>query len=60
MTCSSPFDSLEVFWGVIFGFVSHMVDIAQLSVPVCLCPFAERVVSIYFCNFEFSMQLGEF
>jgi uncharacterized protein YjaG (DUF416 family) len=27
MTCSSPINSLEVFWGDVLGFVSHMVEI---------------------------------
>jgi hypothetical protein len=57
VTYSGPNNSLEVFWRVVLGFVSHMVFIPWPSVAVCLCPFAEHVVFIYFCNFEFSLQL---
>jgi hypothetical protein len=38
VTCSCPINSLEVSWGVVLGFDSHMVDTPQLSVAVCLCP----------------------
>ena len=42
----------------------NMVDILRITVAVCLsvrlCPFAEHVVSVYFRNFEFSLQLSSF
>jgi hypothetical protein len=38
MTCSGPINNLEVFGGVVLGFISHVVDFPQLSVAVRLCP----------------------
>jgi len=58
VTRSSSINSFEVFQGAVLGFVSHMVDISLISMPVCLCPFAEHVVSTNFNNFELSLQLG--
>jgi hypothetical protein len=58
VTFCGPINSPEVSWGVSLGFVSHTVVISQLSVAVCLSPFAEHVVSIYFRNFEFSLQIS--
>ena len=58
VACSSPIKSISLFRGVLLGLVSHMVDISQLSVVVCVCPFDEHAVPIYFCNSEFSLQLG--
>jgi hypothetical protein len=49
VTSSVPIKSLEVFKGVVLGFVSHMVDNSSLRKAVCLCPFAEHVV--LFCIF---------
>ena len=34
--CSGPTNSPQVFRGITLGFVSHTVDISQLSVAVCL------------------------
>ena len=31
-----------VFYGVILGVLSHIIDILYLSVVICLCPFAEH------------------
>jgi hypothetical protein len=46
MTCSSPISGLEVFWGIILGFVSHMVDILQLSVAVRLAIRQTRCIHL--------------
>ena len=56
VTCSVQLIVSKSFDVVVLGFVSHTVDISQYSAVIC--PFAEHVVSIYFCNFEFSLQLG--
>ena len=60
MTTSGPINSLEVFWRFVLGFVSNTVDITIKCgcLSVCLCPLTEHVVSIYFCDSEFSLQLG--
>jgi len=64
-TCSGPINSLEVFRGVVLGFVSHTVDISQLSVAVCLSvsvhspnmlhPFISVIFNFLYnwANFEF-------
>jgi len=59
VTCSRPINSLEAFYGFVLGFLSYMVYNSQLSVTVSLCPFA-KLVSIYFCNFEFSANWANF
>jgi flagellar basal body-associated protein FliL len=41
VTCSFPINNQEVFREIVLGFVAHTVDISQLRVVVCLCPFAE-------------------
>jgi fructose/tagatose bisphosphate aldolase len=57
VTCAGPTNSREVFRGVTLGFISHMADISQFSVEVCvsvcLCPFTKLAVHIYCCDFEF-------
>ena len=58
VTCSGPTNSREVFRGATFGFVSHTADISQLSVAVCLCPFAKHAVPIYCFDSEYSLQVG--
>jgi hypothetical protein len=59
VTCSRPINCLEVFLGVVFGFVSHTVDIWYLSVALRLSLFiAEHAVPFYFRNFESSLQVG--
>jgi hypothetical protein len=55
VTCSFPINSREIFRWIVLDFIYHMVDISYLSVVIC--PFAEHFVLIYFCNFEFSLQL---
>jgi hypothetical protein len=60
MNYANSVNSLYIFRRVVLDFISHMADISQLSVVVCLCPFTVDVVSICFRNFEFSLHLGWF
>jgi len=47
VTSSGPINSREFFWTFVVSFVSQMVDISQLSVTVCLCPFAELFAHLF-------------
>ena len=59
LNCSGPMSSLEVFGGVVLGFISHTVHISQLSVAVCLSQSVSvhspnmLYPFIYFCNLDF-------